>query len=247
MPSEEDALRQGGMIPTRAQEEAFEAADAQAAAGIEKAKEEMEATRRELFPIPEDPGFRGGPVDPVELDEEALAALERLKGKAERTMTEIMEDLIGEAGPALDVDPIPEIAHSQNFKKALQSTLVYGERLLKEQGAYAIRNLRQVSEEAAKEGILILEQLAELGLHVANAEISADGAKQVTENLFEALHLVALRVEVEAQKEAYLRGQAALKALRSVLFALLEIGVSSAVPQAGPLLAALTSNLDSGV
>ncbi len=207
----------------------------------------------ELFPTPEDPGFRGGPfddrepIDDVDLGLEGRLALERLRIEAKLAAGEIAEDLLGEAGPALDVDLIPEITHSQNFKKALQSTLVYGERLVKEQAAYAIRNLRQVSEEAAKEGILILKQFGELGLHVANAEISPEGAAQASENLFEALHLVYLRVEVEAQKEAYLRGQAALKALRSVLFALLEVGVSSAVPQAGPLLAALTTNLDGGV
>lgn len=143
-------------------------------------------------------------------------------------------------GPA--AAPAPEVLAAPNPKAAMEAALSSMQVVLAASAKDALAKLGSVSPKLAEEGAKILQSMVKVGTKLATGAIDKASAELAIDNYLAALQLLGMAEVNTAKVQAFLAASKTLTVLKSVLLALVQVGVSFAAPAVGAWLGSL--NLD---
>jgi hypothetical protein len=105
--------------------------------------------------------------------------------------------------------------------------------VLRAEAENAISKLAGLSQELAKEGARIVKEIAKVsGMYIVGA-IDKASAENAVDNYLAAMQLLGMAEVNAAKMRAFMAAQRSLQTLKSVLLALLQVGMSIASPALG--------------
>jgi hypothetical protein len=152
-------------------------------------------------------------------------------------------DLAGKVAGAADalINKIPgpsaipnaAVAAETDPKAALERALEEMTLVLQVQARDALVTLAGLSDTLAKKGEEIVRKTAEVGILYAAGAIDKDSASLAVDNYIAALTLLGV-AEVNATKvQVYLKAVKSLQAVKSILLALVQVGLNMVIPSLG--------------
>jgi len=130
---------------------------------------------------------------------------------------------ISNAAVAAEIDP----------KAALERALEEMTLVLQVQARDALVTLAGLSDSLAKKGEEIIRKTAEVGVLYASGAIDKDSASLAVDNYIAALTLLGA-TEVNALKvQTYIKAVKTLQTVKSILLALIQVGLNMIVPSLG--------------
>jgi hypothetical protein len=157
-------------------------------------------------------------------------ALNSLADKAEGAVQSL-------PGPAATADP--KVAAAKTPQEAYNSALAEITIVLQAQAAEALTALASLSQALAKKGAEIVQEIARVGALYAAQKIDKATAELAVDNLIAAMQLLGV-TEVNAVKmQAYIRATKTLQTVKSILLALIQMGLNMLVPTLGNFLQGL--------
>lgn len=156
---------------------------------------------------------------------------------------EIVKNAVDEVGekaaeiinsiPGPEATPSPEVLAAPDPKAALEAALEQMKIVLRAEAENAVSKLATLSVELAQEGAKIVKKIAQVGGMYIVGAIDKASAESAVDNYLAAMQLLGM-AEVNATKiRAFMAAQRSLQTLKSVLLALVQVGLSIASPAVG--------------
>jgi hypothetical protein len=159
--------------------------------------------------------------------------------ETDKVVTDFLDDLSNAVQnqvqklPGPEASPDPVVGQAKSPQEALEAALNSMSVVLQSQARDALTKLSSLSEKLAKEGAVILEKMVQIGALLLSGKLDKASAELSIDNYLASLQLLGM-AEVNATKvQAFLSAQKTMSTLKSVLLALIQVGVGMAVPYVG--------------
>jgi hypothetical protein len=159
--------------------------------------------------------------------------------ETEKVVMDFMDDLSRVAQeqvqklPGPEATPDPVVAQAQSPQEALEAALASMSVVLQAQAQDALTKLASLSEKLAKEGATILAKMVQISALMLSGKLDKASAELAIDNYLAALQLLGMAEVNAAKVQAFLSAQKTLSTLKSILLALIQVGVGLAAPYVG--------------
>lgn len=144
--------------------------------------------------------------------------------------------------PGPTATPNPTVAATKTPQEAYNAALAEMTIVLQTQTTEALNALASLSEKLALEGTKIVQEITRVSALYAAQQIDKSTAELAIDNLIAAMQLIGETGVNAAKAQAYIRATKTIQTVKSILLALIQVGLNIAVPGMGAFLQGLDLN-----